>query len=383
MEINEDIFHYFNWQRPENLRQFCEAEGFLGAQLYSEPTLPAFSNAKIAIIGIDETRNAYPMPYVSRADNVRYWLYQLSSPGKLPIIDLGNIILGNTTDDTYKAVEYITETLVSNKIIPIYIGGSHDLTLPITNGLLLSQRKIEIGIIDSCFDIISSNSVNSRSYINSMLEADKHRIVTNIIGYQSYFVSSAQHNWLDDNHIDSYRIGLIRQDLNEMEPVLRDCDMVSFDSSAIRQTDMPAAHQPSPNGLYAEEACQLATFAGLSDKSKLFGIFGIVSKNTPIEMSAHLSAQIIWHYIFGVTQRKNDYPVCDLNGYKKIFVKIDNLECDLIFYQNMKNDRFWIEIPGKNGKKNKIVSCSKTDYSQLVNSNISDRINRILRRYCP
>lgn len=383
MEINEDIFHYFNWQRPENLNQFSNVEGFLGEQLFQEPSLLALTNAKIAIIGIDETRNAYPMPYLAKADNVRYWLYQLSAFNNLPIVDLGNLILGNTISDTYKAVEYITESLVSCGVIPIYICGSHDITQAIVNGLLLVQRKIEIGIIDSQFDVINSESINSRSFINQILKTDKHRTLINIIGYQSYFTSANQHKTLNDNNIDTYRLGLVRQNIDNMEPVLRDCDMVSLDVNAIRQTEMQAAHQPSPNGFYAEEACQLATFAGLSDKSKLFSIFELVSKNTPIEMSAHLAAQVIWHYIFGISQRKNDYPMCNLDDYKKIFVKINNLENDIIFYQNPKNDRFWMEISQKNNENIAIVSCSKTDYVQLINNNISDRINRILRRYCP
>lgn len=382
MILESDIAQYFDTRRPDNLKQFSTLEGFLGSQLYSEPNLQKSVDVQIAIIGIDETRNAYPMPYAAKADNVRYWLYQLSAFNNLKITDFGNLILGNNAADTYSAVSYITESLVSGGVIPIYIGGSHDLTLPIVEGLLNLQKQTEIGILDSSFDVLNSESVNSRSFVGAIAQKHKSRVITNIIGYQSYLVSAAQQDYLNDVNIDSYRIGLLRQNINEMEPVLRDCDLISFDAGSVRQTDMPSSQQLSPNGLYTEEACQLATFAGLSDKSKAFGIFGLVSKNTPMEVSASLTAQIVWHYIYGVSQRKNDYPKCNLDGYKKIFVKLNNTESDIVFYQNLENERFWMEIPEIKGKEKRIISCSKSDYTQLVNNKISDRINRILRRYC-
>ncbi|MBR5166740.1 MAG: arginase family protein [Salinivirgaceae bacterium] len=382
MILNSDIAQYLDTRRPDNLKQFSSLEGFLGCQLYSEIDLQKSVDVQVAIIGIDETRNAYPMPYAAKADNVRYWLYQLAAFSNLKIADFGNLILGNNVADTYSAVSYLTESLVKSGIIPIYIGGSHDLTLPIVEGLLSVQNQVEIGIMDSSFDILKSESVNSRSFVGAMAQKYKSRLTTNIIGYQSYLVSSAQQDYLNDINIDGYRIGLLRQNINEMEPVLRDCDMISFDAGCVRQTDMPASQLLSPNGLYTEEACQLATFAGLSDKSEVFGTFGLVSKNTPLEVSANLTAQIIWHYIYGVSQRKNDYPKCNLDGYKKIFVKLNNTEFDLVFYQNLENERFWIEIPDVKGKEKTIISCSKSDYTQLVNNKISDRINRILRRHC-
>lgn len=381
MLLNEDISHYFNTQRPENLRQFSVQDGYLGAQLFCEPDFSKSMNIDVAIIGIDETRNAYPMPYQSKADNARYWLYQLASFSNLEIADFGNIILGSSPNDTYLAIEYITESLVGSGIIPIYIGGSHDLTLPIVNGILKATKKLEFGIIDSCFDVFKSEEINSRSYLHGIFKKNKKKISANLIGYQSYFTTTMQYDELSDHNVSMYRLGIVRQRLAEMEPVLRDCDFVSFDASSVRQADMLAAHQPSPNGLYTEEACQLASYAGLSDKSKTFGIFGIVSKNTPLDISAQLTAHIIWHYLCGISQRENDYPKCSLDKYKKIFVKLDESDFDIIFYQNLKNDRFWMEIPKKNGKTGVIVSCSKEDYISLVNNNIPERIKKALMQY--
>lgn len=381
MILESDIAQYFDTRRPDNLKQFSTLEGFLGSQLYSEPDLQKSVDVQVAIIGIDETRNAYPMPYAAKADNVRYWLYQLSAFNNLKITDFGNLILGNNAADTYSAVSYITESLVSGGVIPIYIGGSHDLTLPIVEGLWRAKGKIEIGLIDSCFDIADSLNATSRSYLLDILRKYTSSVKCDVIGSQVYFTSQSQSDLLDEYGVDKYRLGAVRQNINSLEPVLRDCDFVSFDASALRQADMPAAHQPSPNGLYTEEACQLANFAGISDRSKAFGIFELVSRNTPMEMSAHLTAQIIWHYIYGVSQRENDYPACNFDRYKKIFVKLDSLNTDIVFYQNPKNDRFWMELSQKNGMAGAVVSCLKSDYIALVNNEIPERLKNAFKRY--
>ena len=381
MILNSDIAQYLDTRRPDNLKQFSSLEGFLGSQLHGEIDLQKSVDVQVAIIGIDETRNAYPMPYAAKADNVRYWLYQLAAFSNFKIADFGNLILGNNVADTYSAVSYLTESLVKSGIIPIYIGGSHDLTRPIVEGLWKARGKIEIGLIDSCFDIIDSANTTSRSYLLDILRIHTGSVQCNLIGNQIYLTSQSQSDLLDEYSVDKYRLGAVRNDINCLEPVLRDCDFVSFDASAVRQADMPAAHQPSPNGLYTEEACQLANFAGVSDRSKAFGIFELVSRNTPMEMSAHLVAQIIWHYIYGVSQRENDYPACNFDRYKKIFVKLDSLNTDLVFYQNPKNDRFWMELSQKNGAAGVVVSCSKSDYIALVNNEIPERLKNAFRRY--
>jgi hypothetical protein len=48
---------------------------------------------------------------------------------------------------------------------------------------------------------------------------------------------------------------------------VRYSDVVAVDISAVRQGDAPANANPSPHGLYGEQLCQVARFAGMSDKT--------------------------------------------------------------------------------------------------------------------
>jgi formiminoglutamase len=372
----EAIHHFFNQGKDNGLLNASNQDGFLGSQLFPPSDLNELLKSKVAIIGIDETRNAFPSPYSSNANQVRYWLYQLSNIPHLKIADLGNLILGNTVNDTYAALSNIIEDLTSNNIIVVLIGGSQDLTLPIIKTIQKNNQSVDYAIIDPRFDILISKDINSGSFIR---EVFKKQLKGNIIGYQSYFVSDEQYNLLNDQGFDLVRIGNLRSQMNEIEPLFRDCDVTSFDLSSIRQSDCPSSTNPSPNGLYTEEACQLANFAGLSDKMCVFGTFNLVSEGTQPGLSSHLAAQIIWHFLFGISQRKGDYPACTLDNYKKIYVKIDRLDFDLIFYQNQQNKRYWVEIPINKKELKKVISCSENDYLSLCNNEIPDRIWRNIR----
>ena len=52
--------------------------------------------------------------------------------------------------------------------------------------------------------------------------------------------------------------------------------VTAFSMASVRSSDAPETRLASPNGLYAEEACQLARFAGLSDKLSVFQIFDLI-----------------------------------------------------------------------------------------------------------
>jgi formiminoglutamase len=375
----EAIHHYFSAKKEHGLEGFSQLKGYLGEALFQHPDANQLKNADVAIIGFDETRGAHPVEFETNSNDTRYWLYQLSAIPKLKLVDLGNIKPGNTLNDSYAALKTIIDELLNANIIPVLIGGSNELSAVIVEAMASKNQSADYALIDSRFDVAEKQPFNSQSYLNYIIERCKKNCKGNIVGYQSYFITDEQFNFLDDNNFDLVRLGNVRSQLNELEPLLRDCDFVSFDMSAVRQADCPASAKPGPNGLYTEEACQLATFAGLSDRLKGFAIHECTNKGDINGISNHLVAQILWHLFYGISQRKGDYPAKSLDQYKKIYVKLDRLEFDLVFYQNEQNNRYWVEIPFDNNQKKRIVSCSEPDYIALCHNQIPDRIWRNIR----
>jgi formiminoglutamase len=377
--MTETIFHYFYPVKDKSLTDVSIQDGYWGCKLFKQPSASELLNCDVVIIGVNETRTNTDSLYNSNADLVRYWLYQLSIIPQIKVVDLGNVMLGNSVNDTFAALTNIIEYLNKNNIVVVIIGGAHHLTLPGIDAIIKNKHEVGFAIIDSRFDVESSNDIGSQSFLKETLKIPKALYKGNIIGYQSYFITDAQFKLLEDNGYDLVRLGNLRSRINEVEPLLRDCDIVSFDLSAIKQSDCPASTNPGPNGLYTEESCQLANFSGLSDKMSVFGIYNLKAEEIKPGLSSHLAAQVIWHFLFGVSQRKGDYPACDIEKYKKIYVKIDRLDFDLIFYQNQQNNRYWVEIPTNQTKRKKIVACSENDYLLLCNNEIPDRIWRNIR----
>jgi hypothetical protein len=89
----------------------------------------------------------------------------------------------------------------------------------------------------------------------------------------------------------------------------------------------------------------------------------------------------MWHFIFGISQRKGDFPAKNLSTYKKIYVRFDKTDSDLVFYQNERNNRFWVEIPIDATGNKRIISCSERDYLDICNNEIPDRIWKNISKY--
>ena len=172
------------------------------------------------------------------------------------IADLGNIKRGFEINDTYFAVKSVVAELIQNKIIPVIIGGGQDLTFANYQAYESLGQIINIVQIDSSFDLGESEEENSsRSYVSKIITHQPNYLFnfTNI-GYQTYFVDQDAIDLMKNLFFDTYRLGIVRADLEEVEPIVRNADMVSVDISAVRQSDAPGNGNSTPNGFYGEEA---------------------------------------------------------------------------------------------------------------------------------
>lgn len=374
-----DLKDYFD-PVDKKLRSHSFSEGTYGKMCLIKNFPKNLKGFQIALLGIPETRNANSGSFDAGTDLIRSYFYKLAEIPNLDIVDLGNLKSGNTVKDTYVLVEEIITKLLSKNITPVIIGGSQEVTVPIVKAIAKENEECELSVIDAKIDA-DDEEFHSNSFLNYINNKDNPSTLISIIGYQSYFIPIKFKDAAIEKGWNLYKLGAIRNNFNKIEPILRDSDIVSFDISAVRQSENPGASFSSPNGLYSEEACQLANLSGLSDKLKVFSLFEYKNAFDINNQSAHLSAQIIWHFLFGFSQRKNDYPKKALDSYKKIYVKLEKTDSDLVFYKNIENRRFWVEIPTRENNKNKVISCSEDDYKKACNNEIPDRIWQNISRF--
>ncbi|MDG1811403.1 MAG: formimidoylglutamase [Polaribacter sp.] len=346
---------------------------------------PELQNVQVAIFGVLEDRNAEDnLGCGENIQAIRKHLYQLF-PGNwhTNIADLGNIIKGNTVEDTYFAVTSITSYLLKKNIIPIIIGGSQDITYANYRAYDTLEQTVNLVSVDSKFDIGSiENDLSSRSYLSKIVMNQPNNLFNfSNIGYQTYYNSQEELDLLNSLFFDAYRLGEVK-DLTKVEPVMRDADLVSIDIGAIRQSEAPANNNCSPNGFNGEEICAIARYAGISDKVTSFGVYEFNPKFDNNHQTAHLISQMIWYFIEGVNYRAKDYPYSTKESYQKFIVLVEN-DDPINFYKSDKSGRWWMEInisTNNKYKRHALIPCTYQDYQEAIDQKIPEKWYKALRK---
>ncbi|MEM8929456.1 MAG: formimidoylglutamase [Bacteroidota bacterium] len=351
----------------------------LGKNIYKHTEkkgLPVFANATVAVFGVLESRNAFEKkPEKLDVDALRIELYRLMMGNwNSTIIDIGDIEEGDSVEDTYFVVKQIMAGLLEEKIIPIIIGATQDITFPSYRAFDGIKDMINLVSIDSRFDFGEDDElISSESYMSKII-TDKPNNLYNFsnIGYQSYFNAQEEIDLMDRLFFDAYRLGDVISDVTMAEPVLRNAHLVSLDMRAVKASEMGVSSSFSPNGFDGREICAIARYAGISDKARVFGIYEI--ENTTL--SFRLVAQIIWYFIEGLSFRVKEVPTSNDEDFTRFTVPTDTEE--LVFFKSHLTERWWVEVPSilpEHTKNNSValLPCTQRDYLEACNQNIPER----------
>ena len=345
--------------------------------------IPDLDEVKIAIVGVDETRNAsIKSKEKLNISDIRVELYKLFLGNwNTKIVDLGDIKPGETVNDTYFALTKLVEMLVSKNIIPIIIGGSQDLCYSIYRGFDKLSQMVNMVSVDSRFDFgIANELISSQSYMSKII-VDKPNNLFNFsnIGYQTYYNAQEEIDLMEKLFFDAYRLGEVINDVTIVEPVMRDADIVSIDMASVKGSELGNVPYASPNGFDGREICAIARYAGISDRVSVFGMFEC---HNTFQFS-QLIAQIMWYFIEGINFRKKDYPFTKDEDYDKYIVPIDGEE--LYFYKSNISGRWWMEMPqikkiNNKLKRHALLPCVHQDYVDACNNLIPERWWKALKK---
>ncbi|MCT4648600.1 MAG: arginase family protein [Carboxylicivirga sp.] len=383
--MTEDLTHYFKESTFRTIPAFAgEFDDRLESQIISfhKQERINWDKVDVAIIGVADGRWSSKKGVDKTPDLLRPYLYGLRTVSKpLNIVDMGNV-LGATVDDRYTALEEVVYQLIQEEVLPLVIGGSQDYTLPLCGALKKKIDQFRLAVVDSRIDWQSPDrDFSSEAFLGYLCDDDRRTPRDlSVIGVQKYLYSNWQEKKLLNRYFDFLRMGQIRQEGHRVaEPWLRDADAVSFDMTVVRQCDQPAHELPMPNGLTGEELCQFGWYAGLSDKLKVIGLFELDTLLDINNQGVGLGAQLVWHILEGIALRYKDYPVKALEGYRQFVVHLEDYEFDITFYHNQENDRWWVEIPGKD-KQTEVMACGRADFETASKNEIPERWFRFIRK---
>jgi len=338
----------------------------------------------LAIISVAEDRSSTENHGCGKGVNhIRKELYELYTHFNLPkIIDLGAVKIGHSIKDTQVALQQVIASLLDKKITCIIIGGGHDLSYAQYKAYENKIHDIDLVVIDEKIDLKESNEVNASSFLRQIIMHEPNYLFNvSHLGHQLFYNNPKYIDVLDSLGFDAIRLGELKKDIFEMEPIIRNADLISFDLSALKSADAPANALTSPNGLNGEEACQLCRFAGFSNKSSSFGLYEYNPYFDQNKQAAKQASQMIWYFIEGFAHRKeSDYPSEENLDFTKYIVKLESSDYEVVFWKSRYSNKWWMEIPQKDTTNHKFISCSYKDYENAMQDELPDKWMKIYSR---
>lgn len=373
-----------------NIRQYFDPiPEFITTQTYSTnsffnfihyhgETFPDLKGLQIAIVGLTENRGMAKSESMERsASEIRDKLFHLKKGhGLYKIADLGDLKRGSTREESLQAMATVGEYLIKKQILPVFIGGTHDLDL----GQYLSYQNLEKLIsmvtVDAKVDMEEEGMPSDNHSQEIILHQPNFLFNYSHVGYQSFLVDKDLTGVMEKLYFDHIRLGHVKSNFKEIEPIIRNADLLSFDVCAIQSSDSPGAADAQPFGLSGEEACQISKFAGMNEKLSSFGVFGYQPYyDDNRNKTASVIATMIWYFIEGFYDRKDTLSFKG-NDYIKYTVSLDLKPSTLIFYKSKRSEKWWMEIPHQDQFKydrNTIIPCSYQDYQMAQSGEIPER----------
>lgn len=369
-----DFLSPVNMQQTINDQVFTEGQFAKHISIH-ENEIPDIEHADIVLVGIGESRGL-GLEHINHdaPDKIRKQLYQLFCwHSDVKIVDLGNIKTGAELKDSYAALQAVLVELFEKNKTVIILGGSHDITIAQYNAYKAMNQIIEATCIDALIDLRGDSVFKNDSFLLDMLTVEPNMVRHyNHIGFQSYFVHPQLLETMDKLRFDCYRVGVVKEDIEEMEPVIRNSHLVSFDISSLKNSVAPSNLQ-SPNGLNGEQACTLSQYAGLSSNLSSFGIYGYQSSTDDKEMTAKQIAQMIWYFIDGIYRKKQEANINEVSKFNEYHTYFNDV--DTIFLQSKRSNRWWMQMPDK-----KFIACSYKDYLKASTNEMPERWLRAQER---
>lgn len=375
-----DYLNISDFLSPVSIQQFAQDEDYKDGQLGStlaiyDQEFPHLDEIQIVLLGCGERRGSGVIhPEDNAPDIIRRHLYSLFYwHTDIRVADIGNIKPGSLYTDSNAALKTVVHELMNDGKTVVIIGGSHDLTLAQYNAYADNKKAIEASCIDALIDLNIDSPFHHENFLMEMLTGEPNYIRHyNHIGFQSYFVHPRMLETMDKLRFDCFRVGSVKETIEEMEPVIRNSNLVSFDISAIAHAYAPA-NSISPNGFTGEEACTLMRYAGMSPNVNSIGIYGYNPGHDEDELTAKQISHMIWYILDGRSRGKREAKLDEKDSFNEYHMAF--AEVDTTFLQSKKTGRWWMQLPDK-----RFIACSYKDYLLASSNEIPERWLRAQER---
>ncbi|MBO9634958.1 MAG: arginase family protein [Chitinophagaceae bacterium] len=375
-----DILNISDFLDPVNRAMLSLDEDYKDGQFGKiievyEEAMPELDQVDIVLVGCGDSRGAgINVHSTDSPDTIRAEFYQLFYwHTDIRIADVGNVKRGASLNDTYAALRTVASALTAAGKLVVILGGTHDLTMAQYRVYADQEQIIEAACVDALIDLDIDSRQRDKNFLMEMLTGEPNFIRHyNHIGFQSYYVHPRMLETMDKLRFDCFRVGHIKENIEEMEPVIRNAKLFSFDIAAIAHAFAPA-NGITPNGFNGEEACILMRYAGLSPNIDTVGIYGYMQEKDRDNLTAKQISHMLWYLIDGRSRGRREAKLDEKESFNEFTIAFAEIET--VFLQSKRTGRWWMQLPDQ-----QFIACSYKDYLLASSNEIPERWLRAQER---
>jgi formiminoglutamase len=256
---------------------------------------------------------------------IRRWLYRLvpydceahTDLGALALVDLGNIRITGSLEETQTALGQVVAATLRCGAIPVVLGGGHETAYGHYLGYVAAGRPVGVVNLDAHLDVrpLLDGQGHSGSPFRQMMEhaADPlpgERYIC--LGAQPQCVARSHLLYARQQGADVRWAGQVRAALvEEFRRCVRkaagsDCQVyVSLDADAVHVSDVPGVSAPNVAGVAGDQVVACARIAGASPQVASFELVEINPRHDRNGQSARWAALAVWSFLAGLAERRS------------------------------------------------------------------------------
>jgi hypothetical protein len=346
------------------VRGYSKAMGLLGhdMKIFSNK-FPDTQNIDVAIIGLGPN-----------ADLIRSHLYAYSfNFTGIEVADFGNLNHDGSPKNANAGLRECLIALKNENIIPIFIGENNNYSDALLKGI--PYKDIDCAIVSP------EIAFNPDTFVWKLNQKNK-LFHCSFIGIQNFMNTHASVQMVGEIFSEVIRLGELKSNISNIEPLLRQADVFEFDLNSIEYSQFQSSSKPLPSGLSNREACAICRYAGVSNKISVFLLNQFELKaNRPTD--AMQLAQMVWYILDGIDNRFNDHPQLNHRNFTVYKCHANSGE-DMVFLYSELTGRWWMQIPELNKKRKtapKFIGCHASDYEIAIQGEVPELWYRAALRH--
>ena len=282
--------------------------------------------AKVVLVGVPQDigvgRNHGRRGAAEAPDRVRAMLYRLAAfctelRCAIPdgfVFDAGDVDCSGELEDIHAQLEAVVRQICSAGLIPVVIGGGHDITYAAASGAYGVYGTLGMFNFDAHLDvrppIPQRNSGTSFRMLIEEERLDPQRFVE--FGIQPFANARKHIEWLEEcggtiRTLDAVREAGVKNALTEALRIATGTEdrpvYGTLDIDGVRSADAPGVSAPSPDGLSAADLLAAARMLGAQPDCVALDVVEVNPVFDTDNRTAKLAAHAIARFLAGVLAR--------------------------------------------------------------------------------